>query len=181
MHSKKRKNRKKKHEKIRPTQNTYEIHRNPTTATTSRRRATKRVPRVSPYSPASIDPGFVEIGLVQFSQSVKTTNVTHTLIDTQTDYLNNGTLYAPRYEEAFPPKGKNGLISTYPKPAASPERYPIPLECATAPNRTQTVALAFPGKRTGVTAKIGEIRSFKVVYHLKTAGPVVPAPRTFPR
>ena len=47
--------------------------------------ATKHVPRVSPYSPASIDPEFVEIGLVQLSQSVKTTNVTHTL--TQTDGL----------------------------------------------------------------------------------------------
>ena len=53
----------------------HEIHIGPATATTSRRRATKHVPRVSPYSPASIDPGFVEIGLVQLSQSVKTTNV----------------------------------------------------------------------------------------------------------
>ena len=87
----------------------------------------------------------------------------------------------PGMKRRFRLKAKNGLISTYPKPAASPERYPIPLERATAPNRTQTVALAFPGKRTGVTAKIGEIRSFKVMYHLKTAGPVVPAPRTFPR
>ena len=55
-----------------------EIHSSTATATTSRRRARKHVPRVSPYSPASIDPGFVEIGLVQLSQSVKTTNVTHT-------------------------------------------------------------------------------------------------------
>ena len=61
----------------------YEIYRNPATATNSRRRATKHAPRVSPYSPASIDPGFVEIGLVQLSQSVKTTNVTHT--DRQTN------------------------------------------------------------------------------------------------
>ena len=46
-------------------------HRNHTTKpasaqrpqTTSRQLTTKRVPRVSPYSPASIDPGFVEIGL----------------------------------------------------------------------------------------------------------------------
>ena len=45
--------------------------------------STKHVPRVSPYSPASIDPGFVEIGFVQLSQSEKTTNVTHTLTDTQ--------------------------------------------------------------------------------------------------
>ena len=77
-----------------------EIHRSPATATTSRRRATKHVSRVSPYSPASTDPGFVEIGLVQLSQSVKNTNVAHTQTDGQTDY-NNGTLCAPRYEEAF--------------------------------------------------------------------------------
>ena len=36
----------------------------------------EHVPRVRPHSPASIDPGFVEIGLVKLSQSVKTTNVT---------------------------------------------------------------------------------------------------------
>ena len=53
------------------------IHSSPATATTWRRHATKHVPRVSPYSPASIDPGFVEIGFVQLSQSVKTTDVTH--------------------------------------------------------------------------------------------------------
>ena len=41
----------------------HEIHSSPATATTLRRRATKHVPRVSPYSHASIDPGFVEIGL----------------------------------------------------------------------------------------------------------------------
>ena len=58
-----------------------EIHRNPATATTSRRRATKHIPCVSPYSLASIDSGFVAIGLVQLSQSVKTTNVTHTQTD----------------------------------------------------------------------------------------------------
>ena len=57
----------------------HEIHSSPATATNSRRRATKHAPRVSPYSPASIDPGFVKIDLVQLPQSVKTTNVTHTL------------------------------------------------------------------------------------------------------
>ena len=46
----------------------HEIHSSPATATTSRRRATKYVPRVNPYSPASVDPGFVEIGLVQLSK-----------------------------------------------------------------------------------------------------------------
>ena len=55
----------------------HEIHNSPATANTSRRRAAKHVPRVSPCSPASIYPGFVEISLVQLSQSVKMTNVTH--------------------------------------------------------------------------------------------------------
>ena len=68
---------KKKHAKKSPhPKHNHEIHSNPPTATTSRRRATKHVPRVSPYSPASIDHGFVEIGLEQLWQSVKTTNVT---------------------------------------------------------------------------------------------------------
>ena len=77
----------KKNAKSRCTKNTPRIRSSPATATTSRRRATKHVPRFSPYSPASIDPGFVEIGLVQLSQSVKTTNVTHT--DRQTDTQTN--------------------------------------------------------------------------------------------
>ena len=76
----------------------HEIHSSPATVTTSRWRATKDVPRISPYSPASIDPQFVAIGLVQLSQSVKTTNVTHTQTDRQTNsYSCNATLYAPRY------------------------------------------------------------------------------------
>ena len=68
--------------KIAPPKTHHEIHCRPATATTSRRRAAKNVPRVSPHSPASVDPGFVKIGLVQLSQSVKTTNVTYTLTDT---------------------------------------------------------------------------------------------------
>ena len=63
-----------------------EIHSSPATATTSRRRATRHVPRVSPYSPAFIDPGLVEIGLAQLSRSVKNTNFTQT--DRQTDKTN---------------------------------------------------------------------------------------------
>ena len=62
-----------------------EISSSPAIETTSRRRATKHVPRVSTYSPASLDPGSVEVGLVQLSQLVKTTNVTRTLTDRQTD------------------------------------------------------------------------------------------------
>ena len=38
---------------------------------TSRRHVMKHVPRVSPYLSASIDPEFVQIRLVQLSQSVK--------------------------------------------------------------------------------------------------------------
>ena len=79
------KNRKKKNtKKSAPPKTHHESHSIQATATNSRRRAKKHVPRASPYLPASIDPGFVEIGLVQLSQSVKTTNVTHTLTDTQT-------------------------------------------------------------------------------------------------
>ena len=65
----------KKTKKSRRTQNTPRNPQllSPATATNSRRRATKHAPRVSPYSHASIDPGFVEIGFVQLSQSVKTT------------------------------------------------------------------------------------------------------------
>ena len=66
-----RKSRKTKHEIPPHPKKYHEIHSSPATATTSGRRATKHIPRDSPYSPASIDPGFVEIGLVQLSQSVK--------------------------------------------------------------------------------------------------------------
>ena len=65
--------------KIVPPKTHHEIHSRRATATTSRRPAAKHVPRISPHSPASLDPGFVKISLVQLSQSVKTTNVTHIL------------------------------------------------------------------------------------------------------
>ena len=51
-----------------PPKTHHDIHINPATATTSRRRATKHVPRVSPHALASMDPEFVDIGLVQLSQ-----------------------------------------------------------------------------------------------------------------
>ena len=94
------------------------IHSSPATATTSRRCATTHVPRVTRYSLASIDTGFVEIGLVQLSQSVKTTNtLTDTQTDGQTDRLMNGTLYAPRYEEAFLSSGKKtASVASLPRP-----------------------------------------------------------------
>ena len=71
----------KKNEKICPTENTPRNPHQPSDCDQLETARDKNVPRVSPYSPASIDPGFVEIGLVQLSQSVKTTNVTHTHTD----------------------------------------------------------------------------------------------------
>ena len=61
VHSKKKK--KKKTRNLTSPETHHEIHSSPATQTTSRRRATKHVPCVSPYSPAPIDHGFVEIGL----------------------------------------------------------------------------------------------------------------------
>ena len=81
----------------------HESHSSPVTVTTSRWRAKTHVSHIRPYSAASIDPGFVEIGFVQLSPSAKNDECyTHI----HTDQLSNGTLYAPRYEEAFLPKGK---------------------------------------------------------------------------
>ena len=45
---------------------------------------------------------------------------------------------------------------------AIPGRHPIPRDRATAPSPTHTAALAILGERTGVAAKIGERRFFKV-------------------
>ena len=100
--------------KFAPPKTHHEIHSRPATATNSRRRAAKHVPRVSPYSPGSIDPRFVKIGLVQLSQSVKTTNVTHTLTDTdtQTDRQTNQIVAScthPGMKRLFCLKAKNSL------------------------------------------------------------------------
>ena len=86
----KKKSKKKHTKKSTPPRTRHENHSSLATATNSRRRATKHVPRVSPYSPDSVDPGFVEIGLVQLSRSVETTNVTRTLTDAQTDRPTDG-------------------------------------------------------------------------------------------
>ena len=55
--------------------------------TTSRRRATKHLPRVSPYSPATIDAGFVDFGLVQLwhQKKPRTLHIYSTQTDGQTD------------------------------------------------------------------------------------------------
>ena len=94
VHSKKTKHQKTRTNtnKCAPPKTHHEVHSSPATATTSRRLATKHVPRVSPYSPASIDPGFVNIGHVQLSQSVKTTNIKHT----QTSINNRGVILVGR-------------------------------------------------------------------------------------
>ena len=87
--SKEKKNRKKNTKKSTPPNTHHEIHGSRATATTSKRRATKHVPRVSLYLPASIDSGFVDIGFAQLPQSVKQTNVPHTHTDRQTDRQTN--------------------------------------------------------------------------------------------
>ena len=102
---------------ITPPKTHHEIHSSPATATTSRRLATKHIPRVSPYSLASIDLGFVEIGLVQLSQSVKTTNVTHThrRIHRQTNNIMSPCTH-PGMKRLFCLKAKNGLGRFGPSP-----------------------------------------------------------------
>ena len=85
VRSKRKQNRKRNTKKSVLPKTHHEIHSSPVTTSNSRRHARKHVPSVSPYSPASMDPGFVEIGLVQLSQSVKTANVTHA--DRKTDML----------------------------------------------------------------------------------------------
>ena len=62
------------------------IHSNRATATTTRRCAKNHAPHVSPYSPASIDTGFVCGNRPRTAlKSVKTTKDAHTLTDIQTD------------------------------------------------------------------------------------------------
>ena len=64
VRSKKKRKIEKKGKNPAPPKTHHETHISQATATTSRRRVKKHVPRVSPYSHASIDTGFVEIGLV---------------------------------------------------------------------------------------------------------------------
>ena len=114
MHSKKKKVGKRKRKKA--------PHPEHTTKAAAARRtrpprddARKNVPHVRPHSSVSIDAGFVEIGLVQLSQSVKTSySMSHTHIPT--DNLNTGTMYAPRYDDTFWPKGKRCPVSSLPRP-----------------------------------------------------------------
>ena len=114
VRSKKNIRKKKITEKSAPPKTHHEIHSSPATACNSRRHAMEHVPRFSPYSTDHIDPGFVEIGRVQLSQSVKTTNVTHTLTDTdtQTDRQTNQIVAScthPGMKRLFCLTAKNGL------------------------------------------------------------------------
>ena len=73
----------------------HEIHNNPATATTSRRRATKHVPHVSPYSHASIDPGFVCGNRPRTALAISKNDECYayiTLADTQPDRRTDGRL-----------------------------------------------------------------------------------------
>ena len=59
-----------KHKKIRPIKNTPRNPQQPGDRDHLETACNEHVPRVRLHSPTSIDPGFVEIGLVQLSQSV---------------------------------------------------------------------------------------------------------------
>ena len=71
-----------KHEKSRPTENTRRNPHQPSDRDHLETDREERAPHVGPYSPGSVDTRFVEIGLVQLSQLVKTTNVIHALRQT---------------------------------------------------------------------------------------------------
>ena len=72
--------------KFAPPKTYHGVHSSPVTACNSRRHAMKHVPRASPFCLDAIDLEFVQIGLVQLLQSVKTTNsMLHT--STHTDRL----------------------------------------------------------------------------------------------
>ena len=79
-------NEKKKHEKNCPTQNTPRKPQQPADRDQLETAGDEKRPPRWPYSLASIDPGFVEIGLVQLSQSVKRRMLhMHTQTDGQTN------------------------------------------------------------------------------------------------
>ena len=102
------------------------------TTTASRQHVIKHIPRVCPHLPASIDPRFVEIGRVQLSQSVKTTNVTHTVTDTQTNEIMAPCKH-PGVNRPFCLKAKNGLGSF--APSALPQYETPPESCGLCPEQ----------------------------------------------
>ena len=80
------------------------MYSRPATATNSRRRAAKHVPRVS--SLARFHKSRVCGNRPRTALAISKNDECYTHAHTPTDKLNNGTLYAPRYEKAFLPKGK---------------------------------------------------------------------------
>ena len=72
---------KKKHKQIRPTQNTPRNLQQPGNREQLGTALDETTLTISHYSPASVESRFVEIGVLQLSQSVKTTNATRTHID----------------------------------------------------------------------------------------------------
>ena len=72
----------------------------------------EHVPRVSPYSPDSIDPGFVEIGLYSSRNQYKRRMLhTHAHTYQQANYIMAPGTH-PGMKRLFRPKAKNGLIKT---------------------------------------------------------------------
>ena len=61
----------------------HELHSSPATATTSERSATKHVPRVGPYAPASVDPEFVD-NLPPTAPAITKNDECYTYTDRQT-------------------------------------------------------------------------------------------------
>ena len=121
------KKRTKKTQKSAPPKTHHEIHSSPATASNSRRHSTKHVPHVRPYSPASIDPGFVELGPVQPSQSVKTKNFTRTH-DKRTERLTKywHSVPHPGMKRLFAQRLKTAWISLLPRPCLIIIVYRLP-------------------------------------------------------
>ena len=97
---------KKKHEKIRPTQNTP---RHPQQPGDPDHLETERDETRPTHSPtlARFHRSWVCDNRPRTALAISKNDECYTHIHTQTDKINNGTLYAPRrYEEAFLPKGK---------------------------------------------------------------------------
>ena len=127
----KKQNKKKDAKKSAPPKTHHESYCSPANATASRRRATKHIPRVRLHSPVSIDPGFVEIGLVQLSQSVKTMNVTHTDRHRKTNKKMVPCTH-PGTKRLFCPKGKKVFGRFVPSALPHYEEFFLPKKTASS-------------------------------------------------
>ena len=111
-------------------------------------------------------------GLVLLSQSVKTTNVRHTQTDGQTDRqtIDNGTLYAPRYEEAFCQNAKNDLgLASLPRPCLIMKRHFLPKGKKRAVVGNVFTTERFPPLLTAKRAVVGNVFTTKRFPPLLTA------------